>query len=279
MGNKITNRDIIRRLKSIVFNKAPKSFLTGEDNFLIIIPEEILYLRKEGSGVYFYFHDGTRQKTIEPIGDVKKKFDDCPNFVSGDELSLINTDYLKQSTYEYGEHKVYFSNSDIIARVTSYNAKEIAKVISVPSLRWCNGYKRIMAVCQSYNIRHFLERINSFSNDRLIKEFSDSSGNLVTSTLLYNLIWQIYNRIINNELSEDEILMGNIRSFWYTYFKPVLAILNMVNEKFYGDMIEAFTKFTVDWKLFKYKDWNFLDIKRYNKKIGEKKRIYLLKLK
>ncbi|MFC1746458.1 hypothetical protein ACFL35_20865 [Candidatus Riflebacteria bacterium] len=41
-------------------------------------------------------------------------------------------------------------------------------------------------------------------------------------------------------------------------------------------MIEAFTKFTADWKLFRYKDWDFLDIKRYNKKIGKGKRIHLI---
>jgi len=274
---KYTNREFIKYLREKVNPKTPKVFKKSEEDFTIVVPEEVNYIKSYRGKVTFYLTDGTTQTTIESIAEVKEKFNDCPEFISGDENSLINSKYLRNSTYASGEYQLKLRMSDLeYVRVTPYNAKKFCEALDIVSLRYCQQYRRMMLTCQRFNIRLFDDDIRQFSKERLLSEFCDSNGNFLMTNLYYNQIWQVYNWIINGELPEDEIFMGNIRSFWYTYLKPVLSVLNKVQEKYYGDMIEAFTKFTVDWKLFNYKEWDFLDVKRYNKKLGKKKRIYLI---
>jgi hypothetical protein len=270
----VSKRLLIEKLKLLVANRTPKAFMRGLEDHTIIWPERVVYIKDLREGVLFVQEDGSHEICTEPIGTIKKRFLDCLNFVSGDEFSLVNLDYLSRSTYESGEYRVWFSEGFPFARVTPANTKEFTQGLSIPSLRWCKGYQRMMTVCQRANIRLFKEDLRTFSKDRLLAEFGIGSQ-LVMTALLYNLIWQVYTRLVNGELSEDEQLMGNIRSFWYTYLKPILAVLDHVDDRHYDDMIEAFTRFTVDWKLFKYKDWDFLDTNKHNKNIGQGKRMYL----
>jgi hypothetical protein len=84
--------------------------------------------------------DGTHEICTEPIGTIKKRLLDCLNIVSGDELSLVNLDYLSRSTYESGEYRVWFSETLPFARVTPANAKSLPRGCLFPP---CVGVRGI----------------------------------------------------------------------------------------------------------------------------------------
>lgn len=268
----------LKHLQQFINLKSPIVLVNAEEDFTFVIPEDIVYIRSAGHRVKFFLIGGELVETREKISSIKDKFSHLSNFISGDEISLINTDFISSTTYEYGEYRAFFKPEAGLeyARITPGNSKKFKKYFKTNSLRFLKYYKRSLKVCQKFDIRNFDNNITEFDKEKLLTEFTDSKGNFMMTELLYNLIWQVYNQMINNELNDDDMLMGNIRSFWYTYYKPVLATLEMVDERYYSDMIEAFTKYTVDWKLFKYRDWDFLDIKRHNKQIGKGKRIYLI---
>lgn len=276
---KLITKSVIKPIQKEINLLTPRIFDGENESIIIVYPKEISYIRGTESGTFFYLVDGEKLRSIIVLDEVEKEFKSLDHFTSGDENHLINLHQLKRSTYERGEYRFYFKTDEVgHARLTPRVAKKIAKKLKLPSssLKFINHYKRVMKVCQRYNIRLFEDDITGFTKERLLKEFVSNSGKFVMANLLYNLIWQIYTRMINKEIPEDEILIGNIRSFWYTYYKSILSKLNMIDESRYGDMIEAFTRFTVDWKLFKYRDWEFWDSKQYNKKIGKGKRKSLI---
>jgi hypothetical protein len=270
----MTRSEFTKKAREAIAWKTPLTF-PNDDGLAVIIPEEIALVRNTGAGSLFTRIDGTREQVLEPFEKVKAALADCPRLAAADETTLVNINELIRSTGTGREYKVICRNG-ASTRVTPGNAVKICKELMLDALDWVIHYKNIMAVCQAADIRHFEEDFRTLPRERLIKEFSSESGELVIARLLYNLIWQVYTRMVNRELSVDEMLMGNIRSFWYTYFKPILGVLDLVDERRYDDMIEAFTKFTADWKLFRYKDWDFLDIKRHNKNIGKGKGLYVL---
>jgi hypothetical protein len=270
----ITRPELVRKLREAVAWKTPRVFANGED-FAILFPEEIALVGKTPAGCLFTRLDGTREQVTENFESVKAALADCPRLAPADESTLVNLNHLARSTRGSRDFEVIGRNG-ARAHVTPGNAAKFCKELNLDALDWVLHYKSIMGACQEGDIRLFREDLRTIGRDRLLAEFSSAGGEIVIARLLYNLIWQVYTRMVNGELSEDEMLMGNIRSFWYTYFKPILATLDQVDERRYGDMIEAFTQFTADWKLFRYKDWDFLDTKRQNKNIGEGKGLYVV---
>ena len=271
------DRQRLKHLAHVFDTKSPRTFPGDDGSITVVFPEDIAYIRGTDKGTYFYLMDGDRLRTTDLIVTVFEKLTPLSNFAWGDERHIINLDHLQRSTYEYSEYRVFFKSPSVTyARLTPKFARRVAKRLKIPSLRFCTDSKRVMEVCQQFNIRLFDESITDFSKDRLIEEFSNPQGTFVMANLLYNLIWQVYTRMQNDEIPEDEILMGNIRAFWYTYYKSIISKLGMLEGDRYGDMIEAFTRFTADWKLFKYRDWDFWDSNQHNKRIGKGKRMYCI---
>lgn len=267
----ITRPEVIRKARAAVAWKTPLTFANA-DGLAVIFPEDIALVRSTGSGTMIARIDGSREQLSEPYATVKAALADCPRLAPADETTLINLGFLARSTRAGRDFEVFFRDGTE-AHVTPGNAAKICKELSLDALDWVLHYKNVMTACQEADIRLFGEDLRKWPRERFAREFSSATGELVIARLLYNLIWQVYTRMVNKELHEDEMLMGNIRSFWYTYFKPILAVLGLVDERRYDDMIEAFTRFTADWKLFRYKDWDFLDTKRQNKNIGEGNRL------
>lgn len=245
----LTRAELAKKVREVIAWKTPLTF-TNADGLAVIFPEEIALVRNAGAGTIFTRKDGTREQVTEFFQNVKAALADCPRLAPVDETTLINLDFLARST-RAGRDFVAFLRDGTAAHVTPGNATKICRELNLDALDWVPHYKNVMAVCQEADIRLFEEDLRKWPRERFAREFSSATGELVIARLLYNLIWQVYTRMVNKELHEDEMLMGNIRSFWYTYFKPILAVLGLVDERRYDDMIEAFTRFTADWKLFR----------------------------
>ena len=135
-------------------------------------------MRGTEKGSFFYLLDGEKLRTTDLVESIFEALDEVlSNFVWGDEKRIINTDHLRRSTYEYSEYRVYFKLDSLShARMTPKFARSLAKRLHIPSLRFCTDYRRIMEVCQKFNIRLFEDEISLFSNERLLEEFATPSG-------------------------------------------------------------------------------------------------------
>ena len=77
------------------------------------------------------------------------------------------------------------------------------------------------AVLEEADLRHFDQDIRSMARKDLIRHFAaDSSGRVLVTKLIKNIIWQAYERI---QAGSAPTIQGNIRSFWYLWVKPVVG--------------------------------------------------------
>ena len=84
-----------------------------------------------------------------------------------------------------------------------------------------------------------------------------SSGQLNTTRLIKNLVWQAYTWIRDGK---REPIEGNLRSFWYTDVKPVLSRLGLPVEgrRFTELVYDVFVELVTHHHLFAYRDLGFL---------------------
>lgn len=99
-----------------------------------------------------------------------------------------------------------------------------------------------------------------------------SSGRIIIRKLVRSLIWHVHQGIGSGELDPIE---SNIRSFWYSWFKPIHSHMNPddVSEKanLYQALTEEFTRLVLDEKLMRYTDFDFTDENFENRRIGTKR--------
>jgi len=124
-------------------------------------------------------------------------------------------------------------------------------------------------------IYFYKEIIHLQPKEWLIKEFGPGREYPVNvSKLIKNIIWQIRTRIVQKQQPPME---GLIRSFWYTYIKPVLARTNSFNKKVdqYSQMIQMFVRLVQYLDIIRYKDIGFTDDNQNDRKIGINNHIIL----
>lgn len=95
-----------------------------------------------------------------------------------------------------------------------------------------------------------------------------SSGQLNTTRLIKNLVWQAYTWIRDGK---REPIEGNLRSFWYTDVKPVLSRLGLPVEgrRFTELVYDVFVELVTQHHLFAYRDLGFLDEGAHARVIGQ----------
>ncbi len=124
----------------------------------------------------------------------------------------------------------------------------------------------VAAALEELQIRSFDEEIFTMSKNELREHFGFESGGMNCSLLLKNLIWQDHGKILRGELAP---IYGNIRSYWYSRAKPVLA---RSKAKRYADkydmMIGQFVLLIVNRRLMSYSDFKFTDEGAHNRKLG-----------
>ncbi len=126
----------------------------------------------------------------------------------------------------------------------------------------------VAAILEELEIETFENDIFEMGYTQLRRLFAFLNGNLHTSRLIRNLIWQDFNKLQRGEL---EPFYGNIRSYWYARVKPVLARARASKyaEK-YDMMIGQFVGMVVDRRLFDYADFGFTDEGANNRALGRK---------
>ena len=130
----------------------------------------------------------------------------------------------------------------------------------------------IAAILEALGLLELDEDIFTMSEYKLRKYFKyPTSGAINCSLLIKNLIWQDYNKLQNGELDP---VRGNLRRYWYTRLKPVLA---RCGEKYtkdnkYDSMSSQFVGMVVRLRLFSYADFGFRDEGSPNRSIGRDNR-------
>jgi hypothetical protein len=115
-------------------------------------------------------------------------------------------------------------------------------------------------------VRDFDEPIFEMSRAEIREHFGFNNGNINVSELLYNLIWQDRNFILEEELGQ---VNGNIRSYWYQRVKPLMSRTRVKGfAKKYGSMIDKIGDLVVDQQLMSYREFGFRDEGQANRAVG-----------
>jgi hypothetical protein len=128
---------------------------------------------------------------------------------------------------------------------------------------------RVEEILKQEGIAIFLEDMRSLSREALAEKLAaPSSGRIILIRLIKSIIWQAYQRI---EAGQEPPLIGNIRTFWYRFVKPVLSRIEddqgMKTDP-YEIMLRAFNDLIMGRKLFRYADFDFTDEGWEQRRVG-----------
>lgn len=238
-----------------------------EGSYISLKSDDILYANKDKEKLTITTKNGKQYNSPETIPDLANRLKYDPRFIITHKDYIVNMSEISKS-YKYSrDYALSFKTIPDIVPVTEAHKDEVSSYLNINNLALLDGYKRIMTILSKNNIRDFDVDITTFSKERLYKEFSKPSGEINLTNLLYNLIYQAFTWIKESKMQPIE---GNIRSFWYSHVKVVLSTLDMVKEKNYDLMIQAFNKFITEWRITTYKSFGFWDTNYYANKIGKK---------
>lgn len=113
----------------------------------------------------------------------------------------------------------------------------------------------------------------TLTRDELVDLFgAASSGRIIIRKLVRSLIWHVHQGIKAEELPPIE---SNIRSFWYSWFKPIHSHMDpgdvSAKANLYQALTEEFTRLVFDEKLMRYTDFDFTDENFEHRRIGTKR--------
>jgi hypothetical protein len=122
---------------------------------------------------------------------------------------------------------------------------------------------------ENKDLTHIDQDIRSMSRSELVKHFgTQRTKRVLVTKLIKNLIWQAHELISANK---QPAIKGNLRTFWYSWIKPVLARVPgalTAKKDPYDVMTQSFSEMVFDLKLFNYSDFDFTDENWENRRIG-----------
>lgn len=191
-----------------------------------------------------------------------------PQFVRTHSSYLVNADSVEKVTpITAGVHELSLRGvPGQPIPVTAYYEERVKKAIGLESLDHVIPWNEQMAAVIKENLRKFVKDIRFMTVGELRAGFSNSQGQIIVRQLMGNIIWQAYNWIREGKISHFE---GNLRSFWYSHIKPVLARLGIDLSGQYKALSSTFVDYTASYRLFKYKDFGFADDNEEYRRIGK----------
>jgi len=150
--------------------------------------------------------------------------------------------------------------------VTEMYAEGVRKYLGLESLDHVIPWNQQMAAIIKEKLREFKKDIRYMNAAELTANFSDSAGKLVVKQLMGNITWQAYSWI---KAGKIPLFEGNLRSFWYSHIKPVIARLGLDLDGQYKAMSGLFTQYTAEYGLFCYRDFGFADDNERYRIIGK----------
>jgi hypothetical protein len=119
-------------------------------------------------------------------------------------------------------------------------------------------------------IRHFDQDLRTFELSQIQEHFAaKSSGRIVITRLIKNLIWQAVSLRRAGRLGPID---GNLRSFFYQWVKPVVGrIPGALEAKTdpYETMLDIFAKLVAKQRLFRYSELDLADENFQNRRLGQ----------
>jgi hypothetical protein len=110
--------------------------------------------------------------------------------------------------------------------------------------------------------------IRLMSRSELVPYFASQTWRIMVRPLIKNVIWQARQRI---QSGQSPPVYGNLRTFWYSHIKPVLARFgddDRLETDPYDAMLSVFVELVLDRKLFAYADFDFTDEHFQHRRIG-----------
>ena len=127
----------------------------------------------------------------------------------------------------------------------------------------------IAAILSAEKIRDFDRDIRGFKLSEIQEHFAAaSSGRVIISRLIKNLVWQAVSRRRAGQLGSID---GNLRSFFYQWVKPVVArVPDALEAKTdpYDTMLEVFVELVGTHRLFRYSELDLTDENFQHRRLG-----------
>jgi hypothetical protein len=251
--------------------------LTLEDNHLLLqlaegdplaVPvADILCITPAKRGVKVALSDGRELVTraSENLVTLGTCLAAHPNIVRTHNSYLVNLDQVARVARLDSDQNILTFYNGQTAPVTT-NQNQVMAYFGIESLDHVIPWNERLAAIIAENLRTFDKDIRFMSDDEIRANFSTkSTGELIIRQLIGNIVWQVYNWI---QEGKEPTIDGNIRSFWYSHIKPVLARFFKLSESFYNTLTDVFAQYVGVYHLFRYSDFGFVDDSGASKSVG-----------
>lgn len=240
----------------------------AEGEPLAIAVADLLYATSEKKGIRLVMTDERELVTrpSENLQGLAERLAQHPNIVRCHNSRLVNLEHVRKvSRMRKGLYQLTFYDGRHVT--LTINQDQVMRYFGIESLDHVVPWNEHQAALIQEHLRRYEKDIRFMSDEEIRANFSYASGRLVTRWIIGNLIWQVYNWIQEGRIDK---LDGNIRSFWYSHVKPVLARFYPVSDKQYDAVTSVIAHYVGDRHFFRYADIGFVDDSGSNWVIGER---------
>lgn len=217
---------------------------------------------KTGGRVEIWLADGQKFKSDSTLdlSQLEKALKPHQSFIRTHDSFIVNfnhLDYFEPSPTENKGRSISLRHTHFKAPLSANKVPVIKKYYSTTTLvhikPWDERYQAII----DENLRDFDKEIRLMSPKELKTNFKYQTINdFNTREFMANMVWEYYLLL---QLGQRDPIDGNIRTFWY-YLKPTLSKAVKINSQSqYPIMIDVFKTLIIQHRLFKYKDFGFID--------------------
>jgi hypothetical protein len=232
---------------------------------------DLLYVTTEKKGLRVVMADGREYQTraSDTLLSFMGRVAEHPNLVRTHNSWLVNLEQgIRVARAASDEHTIWFTNGKTAP--VRMNQKAVLAYWGIESLDHVIPWNQRLAAIISENLRDFEKDIRFMSDEEIRAHFSTTTTTppqLIIRQLMGNIVWQIYSWIQQKRMDP---LDGNIRSFWYSHIKPVLARFIPLGEHLYSQLTDVLAEYVGIHHLFRYRDLGLVDDSGSNKVIGSK---------
>lgn len=228
----------------------------------------VLLAKSEKRGVRLVLADGREIVTrpSESLSTLAARLASHPSFVRVHNFHLVNLEHVARVVrLDSAQHLLTFDDGRTLP--LTMNQAAVRAYFGIESLDHVIPWNERLAAIIKENLQTFDKDIRFMSDAEIKAHFSNKQGELVIRLLIGNIVWQTYNWIQEEKIDK---LDGNIRSFWYSHIKPVLARFFPLSNSFYDALTNVLTEFVGGYHLFRYADMGFMDDSGTAKQVGER---------
>lgn len=219
---------------------------------------ELLYATTEKKGIRLVLAGGREilTRSSENLGALGARLANHGNIVRCHNSYLVNLDQVQRvRPAGKGEYRLgLYAGLEVPLTI---GQGPVLEYFGIESLDHVVPWSERQAAILKENLRRFEKDIRFMDDEEIRAHFSyESTGELVIRWVIGNIVWQVYNWIQEGRMDK---LDGNIRSFWYSHIKPVLARFIKVSNAQYDALTDVLAKYVGELRLFRYSDIGFVD--------------------